>query len=427
MKKRIVRIGIILIAIYLAMGGVALATYPHGEFADNTDACAACHRTHTAISAYLIAAPNSNSLCTTCHWGGTSADTDVKDGVYTASGEPDNVWGQDGGKLLAGGFMNIGGAASTSQHILNTPIEAFGSDTGATVTLDCMSCHSPHMDKANQNQYRLLRLRPNGASPAVSIPWNGPWTDSSQTVKATTTGGYRAYTEKDFDPTTPGIQYYTNNYKDNVDEWCIACHTRYRIRGDGLSKIGDTLTSGTTLPAGTTATSSIDVGLIGGDWTLVEPYTLLAEWTLTGNVTLAGSISRLNGDDYNAGDVYGEVPRFRHATDIKIQGETDPFNWLSYRLITDLPLEDFAGDDGTGSTPAEKYTHRYTEDKMTCLTCHRSHGTDVVMTGYADFANSLYAGDRKKPDGSPGLPTNSMLLRLPNRGVCVSCHSMGTF
>ncbi|MFH1736788.1 MAG: cytochrome c3 family protein [Actinomycetota bacterium] len=367
MTKRIVGIGIILIAIYLAMGGVALAGYPHGEFADNTDACAACHRAHTAISQYLLAGSSGNALCTTCHWGGSGADTDVKNGVYNASGEPDNTWGEPGGRLLAGGFNFIGGTTpSTSIHILNTPIAPPGANTGATVTLDCTSCHTPHMNQANQNQYRLLRLKPNGVSQAVSIPWNGPWTDSSQTTPKVGNGGYRAYTEKDFDPTTPGIQYYTNNYKDNVDEWCIACHTRYKIRGDA---------------------------------------------------------DNLAGDNYDAGDGQGLRPRYRHATDIKIQGEIDPFNLLSYQLITDLPLEDYNGDDGTGSTPAEKYTYRYTEDKMTCLTCHRSHGTDVVMTGFANFE------DPENPArGERGtLPTNSMLLRLPNRGVCVSCHNMGTF
>ena len=352
MTKRIAAIGTILIAIYLGLGGVALAAYPHGEFAGNPDACAACHRAHTAISQNLLAVSSGNALCTTCHWGGTGADTDVKNGFYNAGGEPNNEWGANGGTLLGGGFDNIGGtAASTSKHVLGQPIAPPGTDTGAEITLNCVSCHTPHMDNAHKDQYRLLRLRPNGNASDIVVTWNGPWTDhNTQTTHLN--DGDRAYTEKDFDPDTPGIQYYTNNYKDNVDEWCIACHTRYNIRGDANGQ---------------------------------------------------------SGDPYDAGDVYGTIPRFRHAVDLPIKGETDPFNNLVYDLTTDLPLEDVNGNG------------RDANDKMTCITCHRGHGTAVVMTGNADFINSDYGNDRG------ALPTDSMLLRLDNRGVCVACHSMGAF
>ncbi|MGD8623355.1 MAG: cytochrome c3 family protein [Anaerolineae bacterium] len=51
-------------------------------------------------------------------------------------------------------------------------------------------------------------------------------------------------------------------------------------------------------------------------------------------------------------------------------------------------------------------------DLVVCMTCHRPHGTSVLMTGITDGA------------GLPGetSATDSALLRIDNRGVCEVCH-----
>ena len=58
---------------------------PHGDYTTTTDACAGCHRAHTAAGANLLIAETEYDLCMTCHGtGATGANTNVNDGVYTA-------------------------------------------------------------------------------------------------------------------------------------------------------------------------------------------------------------------------------------------------------------------------------------------------------------------------------------------------------
>lgn len=162
----------------LLTGGTSLAAAPapHGSFAANPDACAACHRVHTATAKNLIKDPNGGAMCNTCHAGGLGADTDATNGVYLNSGEPDHTWGSDNGVLLGGGFAKVGGTtSSTSKHRLDEALAPPGSTTGATITLKCLDCHSPHYERTRPNQYRLLRLRPNGAASDLYVDWNGPW------------------------------------------------------------------------------------------------------------------------------------------------------------------------------------------------------------------------------------------------------------
>ncbi|MFZ3373085.1 MAG: cytochrome c3 family protein, partial [Desulfitobacteriaceae bacterium] len=40
---------------------------PHGNYTDNTDACALCHATHTATGIKLMRMPTDKLLCYTCH------------------------------------------------------------------------------------------------------------------------------------------------------------------------------------------------------------------------------------------------------------------------------------------------------------------------------------------------------------------------
>lgn len=357
--KRALAVAISLIAMYLALGSVALAGNPHADFTTNPDACASCHRVHTATSGNLLRDPTGTAMCETCHQAGAGADTDVMNGKYidNADTAPNHIaWGDANMNLLGGGFKAIQNTSTTtSSHKMGTsitPFAPYGSDPnngpGAVITLKCLSCHSAHPDKLHPNQYRLLRIRPNGSSVDKLVPWNGPWDSAAQTTKSSDPTAYRAYTDKDFDPERPDTQVYTMNYKSGQDAWCASCHTRYTTRQD-------------TTP-------------------------------------------------YDAGDVFGSVMRFRHNTDSMITGVVDPINGLHYDLTTDLPLNHPTGEP--------------TEDTMSCLTCHRSHGTDAVMSAQAAMGDIDvdHPSDRHVP-GKEGLPTGSTLLRRAQRGVCTNCHT----
>ena len=349
--RRTLAVAISLIAMYLAMSGIALAGNPHGNFTTNPDACAGCHRVHTATSGNLLKDPTGSAMCETCHQAGAGADTDVMNGKYVTTGpvgyngESDHTWGDPDMNLLGGGFNYIQNTSTTtSKHKMGINIVPYGADPntgpGAFVTLKCMSCHGAHPDKFNPNQYRLLRTRPNGTSTDKAVAWNGPWTDNTETVPAPDPQdptAYRAYTDKDWDSERPDTQVYTKNYKSGQDAWCAACHTRYTTRQDATP--------------------------------------------------------------YDAGDIFGSVMRYRHNTDSMISGVVDPVNGLHYDLTTDLPLN--------------HPTSNETQDTMSCLTCHRSHGTDAAMSPTA----AMDVSDRGT------LPLGSTLLRRAQRGVCTNCHA----
>ena len=113
MKKFLIALalGIVLV---LALATVASADNgPHGGFNGSTDACASCHRAHSAVSAdgMLLVASDIYTLCTNCH-DGTGAYTNVVDGYYdTQVGDPGKAafvgtQGDAGIGLFGGGFVN---------------------------------------------------------------------------------------------------------------------------------------------------------------------------------------------------------------------------------------------------------------------------------------------------------------------------------
>ena len=244
-RRRLFWIGWVLVAIVWMMLAdaqrVAANKGPHGGYSATTDACAACHRTHTAGGSRLLISP-SPAFCTTCHGStGLGADTNVEDGVYLArdpqTENPDE--GVAGRGLRGGGFLNAqmdtdedGNTTSlavTSAHDSNTDIMwgngAIGSGAGTSgVTVDCVSCHDPH---GNSN-YRILRSIPlySNAAGSVNVP------DVAPTVYtiASSTGNYSG-----------------ENYgaiATDLSQWCSQCHTRYHASmGSGHTYSGDNIFS----------------------------------------------------------------------------------------------------------------------------------------------------------------------------------------
>lgn len=368
MKTKITLVVAASMFVFLMMSGSAFAAYPHGDFSLNPDACAACHRMHTATALNLIKDPTGGAMCETCHKNGQGADTDVMNGTYIAASteaNPSHVWGTDTGKLLGGGFDFISVATpTTSKHNVDgSNLTPPGTDTGAILTFKCTSCHTAHPDKAHLNQYRLLRAKPGDyAGPAIDISWNGPWTSAGQTA---TGGDYRNYTEEDLSATSPLVsKETTRNYNDkDLSLWCAACHTRY-----------------------------------------------MADDTLAYESNRGGTSSKTVNNPYDAGDTYhATVNRFRHAVNVTIAtadglGYLDPVNGQRYQLKTDGPMLDLTGNGRTY------------DDLLTCLTCHKAHGSDAQMSGTAVLENR----GAVLPSG-----TDSLLLRGDRgRRICADCHNM---
>lgn len=374
MKIRLTMLAVVSMFLFLWMGGSAFASYPHGDFSTSPDVCAACHRMHTATALNLIKDPSGGGLCKTCHQNGAGADTDVMNGTYITGADttPNHaVWGANGGKLLGGGFnfiQNTGTA--TSKHRVDETLVPPGSDTGMSIQFKCTSCHNAHPDRNHKDQYRLLRVQPNGVATDIDVAWNGPWTDATETTQAAKDDltGYRGYTETEFGaginsaPNQGGpAKEYTRNYADaagvnstTLAQWCAACHTHYMAT-----------------------------------WTPGAPGT---------------PNTYKSGDVYDAGDSYSTtVPRQRHTINTPIVGRK-AINDIDYNLKTDVPLADLTANGRTN------------DDLLTCLSCHKAHGSDALM------ANESILEDRGDvlPNG-----TDSMLLRGDRgRRICADCHNI---
>ncbi len=178
--KKVLYIAILAAALVLAFASVASADGgPHGGYTATTDACAGCHRTHTASGANLLVANSTYALCVTCHGAaGSGANTNVDDGKYLstrddalfngnvgAANTPDNA------DLLGGGFVNQGGVAVTSTHAADGTLSAAwgnGVARGATANLasalTCASCHDPH----GSTNYRIVKETVNGTAVAAA-------------------------------------------------------------------------------------------------------------------------------------------------------------------------------------------------------------------------------------------------------------------
>ena len=236
MKKYVLAI-VLAVAFILALAGVVSANGgPHGGYTATTDACAGCHRAHTAVGPNLLIQNSTYALCMTCHGTtGTGADTDVQDGYFLSTRSPSTVGTAntiDNAPLLAGGFDFYKTVAATSKHDMigaGNTLLAWGNgatNRGVQVAIsgpefNCASCHDPH-GSAN---YRIIKTTVNAAAVSVAQVDEGA--------------------AKDYD---------TEQWGAGQSNLCGACHGAYHKTGAG---------QGSTLD-GTTYTHRVDMSYAYG-------------------------------------------------------------------------------------------------------------------------------------------------------------------
>ncbi len=376
-------------AIVLLVPGVALANYAvHGSYSMSTDACAGCHRAHTAASpiqwhdttgaeggsALLLGtAASIDEFCYTCHGSGMlGADTNVVDGIFEANDgydtAGDRVYNSAGESLNGGGFDP---AVFPTQHYPNnTTWVAYGGGTtgrdgvisvgGTQVVIGCTVCHDVH----GSSNYRLLKDVVNGVtvggydgSVDPQNPTPQPFVISSE--EGYPSGGWLLHEPGASQVTTYKPDYTTPRYakapseetSKGISAWCAACHTQY------------------------VNTTSV----------------------------------------YDAADGFGLVTRHRHPVNVPLTNFATKLHPGSL-IVTDNPLP-LAHDSSEATSWANEDT-----DWLDCLTCHVAHGSSAVMTGYANIAN---AQDPQPDSGSGSVPPDdgNALLRGNNRYVCEVCHN----
>lgn len=386
--------------------GIAAANFSiHGGYSMDTDACAGCHRAHTAASSITwtktdltegSALLNSTAdeiyeFCYTCHDDvSLGAETNVERGEYEGT-----LYGTSGAALNGGGFEATMGF--TASHMIAGSWFAYGggiepdllgnySDNSAPqIEMTCSSCHDVH----GSSNYRLLKDIVNGytvggyddsVDPVNPTPL--PWVVSAEP-------GYPGMGWLLHEPGASQVTTYTPDYTEamyakapdrdgdslpdadkGMSGWCAACHTQY------LQKTGAVYDPAPGLPMET------------------EMSSLVASETLA----------------YDSLDGWGAVVRHRHPVNVPLT------NYLGQRslVVTDNPLP-LAHD------PADVATND-DSDWIDCLTCHVAHGSNATMSGYANIADNT---DPEADSGTGGLPVTSdnALLRGDNRYVCEVCHN----
>jgi len=382
---------------------------PHGGYALDTDACAGCHRAHTSFSdltwtdaggnnhsALLISdASTMEEFCYACHGDAApGAATNVVSGVFDSgpvgsTGLATNSTFNAG--LNGGAFSGVSSMHDMEKGALTDPMWGAGNTAPAGTNLTCTSCHDPH----GSSNYRILKDSVNGVrvggyaldgvtpqafvfSAEEGYPAGG-WLKHEAGASQMTTY-YPNYTNAEYAFVFPDLGY-SPGVNRSISTWCSACHQQYDDSQSTYNYLGY---------------EAVDATRVAG--------------VLTPGVGVA----------------VGARNRHRHPVNTTIASVTTLKGWGTDAVTsTVLPLEKRPGFLNERGTPA-------LNDFMGCLTCHRAHGSEAAMEGWAvsSLANNASGVVTWYPVmasavGSSGVNPNfsSALLRADNRGVCERCHN----
>lgn len=438
------------VALVFALASVAAADNgPHGGFTATTDACASCHRAHSAqygSNSLLIMDPE--ALCMSCH-DGTGAGTNVHDGVYSQAGA--NAYygttpsitneGTDGASLFGGGFANAvmatawSGAATynaaydagsrpvTSVHNIGVMGTVWGSgaanSTNGAIVLECTSCHDPHGNAGfvgttttKAASYRLLRYVPQGSNGFTSpgtVNWSGGAFPAGGS-NGTTTGW-----------TVP------DNFATIGQEWyTIGTTSRFAV-GDynaGNANNVYNLKNAAAAEASTYIPAAVNTAYFCAQ--------CHDRYFANSRLRNATDASVYCGHPLNGTTVVGTATLTHQPDADGVAPWIHPVNPTRCEPVVDASNNITGwGDNGGSGDNTYKYMHSSgdirasgdgtvtagagTSVSRSCVACHVAHGTAAQMTAFASDATLTAV---------PAAETNnSVLLRMDNRSICLRCHA----
>ena len=158
-------------------------TSPHMGYTLTTDACAACHQTHTAQGKNLLQTSDNpvSTLCFTCHDAtGAASNTQFQ---YTSGSIPAND------PATASYYRHP--ATSASNHLTDTPLEFAGVNNRHS---ECVDCHQPHRADATASTQTVSGWTTPGSmigTSGVSVANGAAGTAPTYTAGTTTTYEYQ--------------------------------------------------------------------------------------------------------------------------------------------------------------------------------------------------------------------------------------------
>jgi predicted CXXCH cytochrome family protein len=401
----------------LADGGPHVASINSGTTAAGltADSCAGCHRAHTA-QAEMLLTEEEPAMCLVCH-GATSsgATTDVASGVQYQPAANGTRTATLLGALRNGGFVSarIGADAAyrvsylsgtdvrqkakvpvgasetvTSAHM---PITGPGSgiawgnsdgsfkataDLGATVTINCTTCHNPH----GNGKYRILN----------PVPAPGAVAGGGTFVKVAAPGVSVTDVPAATRPNNETLNYTVIQLFPGTTSVLASQVTSYGIAaGDYLHR---------RVPWDKTATGTNGNDAPNGDATNFNAQ--MNAWCATCHTRISTSAQVGYGST-------GQKPNVV-CNNTTVNGSAINYPCTAADGIVGGPFDVSSGD------AVFKYRHPTTSNKP-CTTCHVAHGSNAAMTGTTSGAFEVVPGSGVFDD-------SSFLLKVDNRGTCQACH-----
>ncbi len=388
-----------------------------------------------------------------------------------------NVNDSTGATATTSKHMNPTNGLATTTFIYQWGKKTVGSQVGPSggytkTFLDCVDCHMPH----RSSNYRMLRMKPTGYTATdLLVPSNGivsagvidPLNATEIASYAGTKG--RRYTEDSGMWNT--VYGHVSDSAASISKWCgKGCHDFYydaALKGPAASgkspAMSTRLTVSYTAPAyhgpGATDNPYINLMSVSGITVGTQLYINGVQYGVLG----VGAGAPLNHVGADPNDVFidhalhagGADPTLYAGTPVSISGagmgvyyEVDPGTGttaqpnFTHAIDVDLKYtprnsaglladeQNLAPNLAAGAyankLPVSSSNYAYNDvDVMTCVTCHRAHGTDVPMGAEAALADRHLSGV-DAPDAATAATNGSMLLRLENRAVCQQCHQMPT-
>lgn len=177
----------------------------HASYKSNTNACAKCHRTHTAAGPKLLLTATVNDTCITCH-DGTASKYDVFTGTIDAGSQsltaPSGPFGNIFNHIIDGNGQPVDipvksiHSVDSGANIGSAPGVNTNEGDGWDQPFGCASCHDAH----GSNNYRML---------AEALP-------SNPEVRVL------AFAETDIDNLKENIY-----YRSGMNTFCKGCHQRF--------------------------------------------------------------------------------------------------------------------------------------------------------------------------------------------------------
>lgn len=451
---------------YLPPGVLAREQRIHSNYSANTDACAACHFTHTALGPSLLQWPSVYEACISCHDGTLGDYTyDVLSGlirqeVEDGGGKSRTFGGLFGDNMKIADINNtVYNPDSLSNHMpdgtvrISAPAAPGGEpDLDDNEVLGCVSCHTPHGQGGNA---RILNPDPN------KLRFK-QYRDYLKAGTPVINDEYVRYLKP-----VPSAD--SNVFKDNED--IINWIPGYPYASLTKIIIADNLYDMTTKPRvqlenGVLTLITTDYFLEPEDYqinyregtvTLSQEAMDLKQWRDVYAIYVPGIYIAMEIENYlqsNEIVTYLAKDKNNRPTSINEFCEACHYDYNTEHVNDDNPtvnprtgvVEPYGSAKVNTGKNSQAYRHqvgnqwvdeewgreatppviKFSQDGenkiITCLTCHVAHGVDKeywkdTNEGYLDFPED---DDGYVYDQNP----SSALKRLPNMAVCEACHQM---